>query len=191
MPLPNIIQLKNANVEPTNYFVDANVWIYSLQQFDTLAGWEDDYYQFFFDIVESPLNPKLLMPTLLLSEIVNTFLRKIAMVEFRDSLQPLPQSFEFKRDYRPTAHFRQKYEQMMDDIHSLRNSIRFVDDGIISKKGSLLLDKCIGNFDYNDFLYHNFCCDFCKQEKLTMLTNDGDFYVSEYNIVTSNRKLLK
>jgi maltooligosyltrehalose synthase len=38
--------------------------------FDTLKRWEEEYYHFFFDIIDSELDPKpkILMPTLLLSE---------------------------------------------------------------------------------------------------------------------------
>lgn len=42
MPLTNITNLKRASVTSANYFVDANVWIYSLQKFEDLEHWESD-----------------------------------------------------------------------------------------------------------------------------------------------------
>lgn len=87
MAFINIIPLRNANVESAFYFVDANVWIYSLESFSNLSDLENNYYQFFYDIVDSNLDPKpkILLPILLISEITNTYLRKIAMPEYKNA----------------------------------------------------------------------------------------------------------
>jgi hypothetical protein len=155
MPFPNIIPLRQARVEPVKYFVDANVWIYSLQGFNNLARWENDYYQFFFDIVDSKLNPqpKILLPSLLLSEIINTFLKKIAIPDYKVANGiPTATIIDFKRDYRPTQHYKDSYEQMMDDIIGIRSSIEFIDDRSIAQNPAILLNKSLGTFDFNDYL---------------------------------------
>jgi len=193
MPFPNIIPLRRATVEPVKYFVDANVWIYSLQKFEDLEPWEDNYYQFFFDIIDSILTPKpkVLLPAILLSEIINTYLRKFAIPEYR-LLNSVPANIitDFKRDYRPTQHYKDSYEKMMDDISGLHASIDFLDDRAIAHDSAILLNKSIGTFDYNDHLYYSLCVEFNKSERLIMVTNDGDYQVNDFEIITSNRTLL-
>ncbi len=193
MPFPNIIPLRRATVEPVKYFVDANIWIYSLQKFEDLEPWEDNYYQFFFDIIDSTQTPKpkVLLSTLLLSEIINTYLRKFAIPEYKlFNNIPTATIIDFKRDYRPTQHYKDSYEKMMDDISSLHASIQFIDDRSIASNQYILLNKVIGTFDYNDYLYYSLCVEFNKSERLIMVTNDGDFQVNDFEIITSNRTLL-
>ena len=193
MPFPNILNLRRASVTSANYFVDANVWIYSLQQFEDLENWENIYYQFFYDIIDSTLDPKpkIIVPTLLISEIVNTYLRKFAIPEYKlaNSIAAnLP--FDFKRDYRPTQHYTDSFEKIMDDIQGLHSSLRFFDDSQVANDHTILLNKSIGQFDYNDYLYYSICKELNKSERVIMVTNDGDFQINDFEIITSNRTLL-
>lgn len=193
MPFPNITNLRRASVTSANYFVDANVWIYSLQNFEDLEHWENSYYQFFFDIVDSTLDPqpKIILPTLLISEIVNTYLRKFAIPEYKlENGIADTTPFEFKRDYRPTQHYKDSFEKIMDDIQSLHASIKFYNDRLVANDQSILLNKSIGEFDYNDYLYYSLCKELNKSERVIMLTNDGDFKITDFEIITSNRTLL-
>lgn len=189
----NIKNLKKSSVTSANYFVDANVWIYSLQNFDDLEHWENTYYQFFYDIIDSTLEPqpKLLLPTILLSEIINTFLRKFAIPEYRlENGIPDHEAVDFKKGYRPTQHYKDSYEKIIDDIHGLHSSIKFIDDSCITNNPSILLNKSLGLFDYNDHLYYSFCKELSRNEKVIMLTNDSDFQVSDIEIITLNKTLL-
>jgi len=193
MPFANITNLKRASVTSASYFVDANVWIYSLQKFEDLENWENTYYQFFYDIIDSTLDPKpkILLPTILLSEIINTYLRKFAIPEYKlENSIPSTTVIDFKRDYRPTQHYKDSYEKIIDDIHGLHSSITFLDDSNIANNPSLLLNKSIGTFDYNDYLYYSLCKELTKTERVIMITNDGDFQVNDFEIITSNRTLL-
>lgn len=193
MAFINIIPLRNANVESAFYFVDANVWIYSLESFSNLSDWENNYYQFFYDIVDSNLDPKpkILLPILLISEITNTYLRKIAMPEYKNAEGiDINTQFEFKRDYRPTRHYTDSFEKMMDDIYSLRDSIEFICDKNIVDEDNSLLKNSIGNFDYNDYIYYSLCKELNSQKRIIMLTNDKDFQVQDFEIITANRTLL-
>lgn len=193
MPFTNITSLRRSNVEPVKYFVDANIWIYSLQRFEDLEHWENDYYQFFFDIIDSTQRPKpkVLLPTLLLSEILNTYLRKFAIPEYKqlNNIAAATQ-IDFKKDYRPTQHYIDSYEKIMDDISSLHSSIEFVDDHLIAHNPCTLYNKSIGSFDYNDYLYYSLCVELNKSERIIMLTNDSDFQIEDFEIVTLNRTLL-
>lgn len=82
------------NVEPQAYpyyFIDTNVWIAELKQASiTVGGIEQNYTNFFEAIIslnqlegkaakKAKNQPKILITSLLLSEIINTYLRRIAM----------------------------------------------------------------------------------------------------------------
>lgn len=193
MPFQNITKLTKANIESANYFVDANVWIYSLINFDDLEFWENKYYQFFYDIIESNLDPKpkILMPVLLLSEIVNTYLRKFAIPQYKlENTISEETKIDFKKDYRITTHYKDNYESIMDDIYNLRDSINFIDDSLISSNVDLLLNNSTGDFDYNDYIYYNLCKEINKKEKVILLTNDSDFAVSDLEVITLNKTLI-
>ena len=193
MSFNNIIKLKRATIESANYFVDANVWIYSLQSFGSLTNWEEEYYQFFFDIIDSSLDPKpkILMPTLLLSEIINTYLRKVAMPDYKIE-QGISSGtmIDFKIDYRPTTHYKDSYEKMMDDIYNLGESVKYIDDSLISTNESILLNNPNDTFDFNDYFYYNLCKELNKSEKTVLLTNDSDFIINDLELITNNRSLL-
>jgi predicted nucleic acid-binding protein len=103
----NITRLSNSRVEPIKYFIDANVWIYSTQNTSSLKYWENKYADFFFDIIDSNLDPKpkIILPSLLISEIINTYLRQVALKEYKKIVgaSSVPPDY-FKREYRPTQH---------------------------------------------------------------------------------------
>lgn len=153
MSFTNISNLRSSIVESCSYFLDANIWIYSLQRFEDLANWQASYYNFFYDIVDSSLSPKpkIVLPSLLLSEIINTFLKQIALPEYR-LLYSIPSNVvtNFKKDYRPTQHCKDSFERIMDDIVSIKSSIEFLNDSAIVNE-AYLFDKNISDFDYNDY----------------------------------------
>ena len=111
----NIIKLSHSRVESIKYFIDANVWIYAMQNQSSLKNWrENKYADFFFDIIDSNLDPqpKIILPSLLISEIINTYLRQIALSDYkRDSGIFSSDKFDFKRDYRSTQHYKDNLEQ--------------------------------------------------------------------------------
>jgi hypothetical protein len=192
MAFSNISELKTARINSVQYFIDANVWIYSLQGFDDLQRWQQRYFDFFYDIVESKRipEPKIILTSLLLSEIINTYLKQIAIPDYKLLMGiPFSQEFKFKTDYRPTAHYEESFARIMDDIFSFRSSILFIDDKDIANENTLLKNN-IGIFDYNDYLYYCLCKELNKKHKVIIVTNDGDFKVNDIEIITSNRELL-
>jgi hypothetical protein len=191
---PNIIHIDSARVIPgSNYLIDANVWILALLQFGDMKTWENRYVDFFFEIVDCKLTPapKILMPTLLMSELVNTYLRKFAMLDYKAEIgMDENEKLDFKAEYRVTQHYRNRYEQFIDDITSYSAAIRFFDDRGIVADPALLLNKAIDEFDYNDYLYYAICRELKKAERVAIVTNDGDYHPHDLDVITSNRKLL-
>lgn len=194
MSLANIHKLRNdTTVQATNYFVDANVWIYALQGDGILEHWQNRYINFFYDIVESSLDPKpkILMPTMLFSEVLNTWITKIAMNEYKET-NGIPSNaiFSLKKDYRPTQHYRENYEKICDDVMSIKDSLLFINDSNIVTDPPLYINPVVDPFDFNDFLYYQICKEFQKSHTIIILTNDGDFQINDIPILTTNRDLL-
>ena len=195
MSFTNIIRLADANVTSTNYFIDANVWIYAIQgDLGVLThSWQERYSEFFYDIIESNLEPKpkILMPSLLFSEILNRYLR-ISFEEYKieNSIDENTQ-FRFKNEYRETDHYRENYEKICDDVIGYEGSIIFMSDSaLIQNNSPSYLTGSIGTFDFNDFFYCQLCREYQKVNPVTILTNDGDFNINDIPIITSNRRLL-
>lgn len=190
----NIISLHSARVIPgSNYLIDANVWILALLQFSDMKSWENRYVDFFYEIVDSRLTPapKILMPTLLMSELVNTYLRKFALPDYKAEMgMDENKKLDFKTEYRITQHYRERYEQLIDDIASFSATLRFFDDRGIIADPALLLNKAIDEFDYNDYLYYAICRELKKTERVAIVTNDGDYHPPDLDVITSNPNLL-
>lgn len=194
MPFANIVDLNDSVVQSTCYFADANVWIYSFQREEDLPEWQRPYSYFFYSIVESELDPlpKILMPTLLFSEILSTYLRQIAMPEYKiENNIDETENFNFKKDYRPTSHYRNSYERVCDDISGFRHSLIFVDDKSLLTDPPKFFEPAPDPFDFNDYIYYQICKDYLQKQPLTILTNDGDFQIEDIPIVTANRTLLR
>lgn len=194
MSFKNIKKLTQyTKVEPITYFIDAQVWIYSMNSFEDKKWWEERYIKFFFDIIESDINPKpkILVSTLLISEIINTYLRQVAMPEyklFNDVSKN--DSFNFKKDYRITNHYKNSYKQVCDDIFSYKESILFCNDSSIISNAESILKADISAFDFNDYSYYLLCKEFSKDNTIKILTNDGDFMVKDIDMITLNKDLL-
>ena len=158
-----------------------------------LKNWQERYIDYFYGIIESTLEPKprILFPTMLFSEALNTWLKKIAMEEYK-ALKGIRDGdrFYFKRDYRPTAHYRENYERICEDVSSFKSSLLFIDDSCVVVGDPPMYIKPIFDFDFNDYFYYQICREFQKSNPVTILTNDGDFQISDIPIVTSNRPLL-
>jgi predicted nucleic acid-binding protein len=181
---------RNTSVSSQTYFIDANVWIYYLQSVSQLKHHEKIYTTFLDDIITSSLDPQpmVLMPTILLSEIINTYLRKIAMKEFI-SLNGITSYLDFKNDYRPTSHFKTSYSQILDDILSYDDLFEPVNNGSLFQSTNFIKNNT-SNLDFNDTAYYHYCIEYSKNSKITIVTNDSDFAVEDIPILTVNRDLL-
>lgn len=190
----NITFLSNTTLpSSTDYFLDANVWIYAMQDESLLNRYETPYFNFFYKIIDSQLfpQPRIILPTLLFSEIVNTYLTRVAIRDYKAQENiPDKTALDFKKDYRPTKHYRDSYKKICDDIMALRSSIIFINDDSVVKNPPGYLNWDVKEFDFNDFFYYQICKEYQKQNKITIITNDGDFRINDIPIITVNRDIL-
>ena len=195
MPFNNISKLtSNTPITSTFYFIDANVWIYALQDDDWMENWQQVYSEFFYDILDSTLDPppKILMPSVLISEILNTYLRSIAMREYKKEQDISDREpFTFKQHYRPTQHYRDNYDQLCDDIKAFRKGLHFISDELIVSENPAFLASSEESLDFNDNFFYLLCKEFQKANPVVIVTNDGDFEIKDIPILTRNHNLLK
>lgn len=194
---------KLTNILPEShqfYFFDANIWIAILKnnQYDNA----EKYYQPYIDFFESIVNlntitdtkilkkvknvPKIVFTSMLLSEIINAYLRNVAMPAF---LRCKPGEGNFKKDYRENVYsdFDKQIKILVSDIQQFSFLFHIVDDSF-SKIGignSLnLLDRKI---DFND-LYYSLLM---KELSIPIVTHDKDFKFDSITIITTNSILLQ
>lgn len=194
MSFSNISRLSNSTqVDSSYYFADANVWIYALQRDESLNCYQKAYSDFFYRIIdsESEIKPKFLLPTLLFSEIINIYLKKFALIEYAN-IEGIskPESIIYKKDYRPTQHYKDSYEKICDDINALRESILFIDDSSIVGDSPFFMTTIPNYFDFNDYFYYQLCKTFSINHPLIIITNDGDFRINDMPIYTVSKELL-
>lgn len=184
------------------YYCDANVWIAALKCY--CSGSVDAYEEPYHIFIEAVVNlneeqdsqvlktikhqPKIILTSLVLSEIVNSFMRNVAMKSyFMGSVQS--RQPEFKKDYRdnPSSDYRRQLKNLCTDI------IAFSDYTILQDDEFNKTDpySWIGNLhtidaDFNDLYYF----EFLKDKNIPFVTSDKDFKFQDVPIVTANRKLL-
>lgn len=99
----NIKELRSFSPKDQYYFLDANVWIFALGDSGSLKSHEKKYSDIFFDILDDDQSPaKVIVCSLLISEVINTFMHVVALNRYRIDKHrgKLPEPFDFKRNYR-------------------------------------------------------------------------------------------
>jgi hypothetical protein len=182
------------------YFFDANIWIAAIKQ--NHCGTIDiriKPYIEFFDAVVSLNNitdpkivkrlkfqPKIIMTSMLLSEIINAYLRKVSMVLFYNNNMT---GIDFKRDYREMVHsdYEKQLKNIVSDIQAFNSMLHFVDDDFKSMDASSIFPFLNRKVDFNDFYYFKLM----KSLNIPIVTDDKDFNFEDILILTENTKLLK
>jgi len=187
----NITELtRTTAVRSQAYFFDANVWIYYMQNIYALNSLEQLYVDFFDEVINSRIdpNPTILMPTILLSEIVNTYLRQVAMKDYIQA-NGINTSIDYKRDYRPTTHFQHAYAQVLDDVFAFEDMFENVNNSTLVANSKFIKSNT-NSIDFNDSAYYHYCLEYSKKKPVTFLTNDKDFTVENIHILTNRPELL-
>jgi hypothetical protein len=187
----NISKLKaNTPIINSLYFLDANVWVYALQYLESPSPnyWEQVYVDFFDDLINERSQPKILMPSVLVSEIINTYIRDVPFKEFKNKTGKL--DAHFKKDFRPSSDYLIAYHSILDDLKSYKNCIQFIDDSCILNPSPQFLSKDFTDVDFNDKYYFHLLKELSKTTPLTIVTNDGDFHIEDIPILTVHKDLL-
>lgn len=199
--MAKIIKLTDKYPESySHYFFDSNVWLAFLKY-----NHKNDkqkrfipYIDFFEGVVQlnSISNPKVLkkvvnvpkviMTSMLLSEIINTYLRVVAMPSF---LKCKPGEGNFKRDYRNFVHsdYDKQLKILLDDIQAYSFMYEFLSDSFIDLNPMSLINHLNRKLDFNDLYYIKLM----EKHKIAIVTDDGDFDSHNIEVLTANHNLLQ
>lgn len=193
--------INNLN-EPSKYqryFIDANVWI-AIIKYNTVNKKDSDF-QPYIDFFEALVNlnsqpsklfkknnyqPKIIVTSMLLSEIINAYLRNVAMPAF---LNCEPSKCNFKKDYRENIHsdYDKQLKILISDIRSYSFMFEIVDDNFSTNSDLSFLNELNRNVDFNDLYYYKLM----KSLNVPIVTDDKDFKYNDIMVFTNNKRVLK
>lgn len=201
-----IRRLNKLRITPRTYFLDANVWLYFLQG-EYLAvdkyglnEYSKRYHARYWTFVNGLLQvegARIGVSALLVSEIVNAFIRKFAM---RSNLSRLgwTDSKIFmanpKYDYRDNPE--SNYDEMMRFVSGTLMNFCEADKLVFCDLGFSVTDQAtyiLQNFarmnrtDFNDYCFY----EICAQKRWPLITDDEDMCFPDIEIYTLQDKLLR
>lgn len=181
------------------YFCDANVWIIALQYF---GEEETNPYQTFIEgivnlneekdpkaIKRMNNQPKIIITSLVLSEIINAYMRNVAMKMNYGGGNEY-KKYDFKSDYRdnPYSNYHQMLKDLISDLNAFSDYMILENDKFDTiKPFSFLSELLTIDADFNDLYYYQFL----QGKNIPFLTNDKDCKFEDINIITANPKLLE
>lgn len=185
------------------YYCDANVWIATLKLYGN--GVADSYELPYQTFVEAIVNlnenndpqqikkiknkPKIILSSLVLSEIINSFMRNVAMKAYFGGNDEY-KKHDYKKDYRdnPVSNYKKELTNLCTDISSFEDyTILEQDDFVNMKPYSWINQLSSLDADFNDLYYYKYL----KSKGIPFVTNDKDFNFQDIPIITANPKLLK
>lgn len=178
-------------IEPnTKFFLDANIWLKILQPKNNPSHKEREY-RLFFDKIISNNKVKIVVPSLIISEVINRILREvyygkhIAKQKKADS-SFVPTNDYYKNTYRKTEDFSIAYNLICDDIKNYHSSIELINDEFGTNiKFKHVMSNPPQGLDFNDYYYFRLC----KLNKYYLVTDDKDFWIEDISIITLNDTL--
>lgn len=195
----NISDLRTYSPKDQYYFLDANVWLFALNDFGKPHNIQQYYSKIFFELFENnKLQPKVVVCSLLISEIINTYMRVVALNKLRVKVydSKLPEKFDFKRDYRNRHkdHYQENLETIAEDISTLLKKdkiVKVVDDDahhmLLEKR---VVESCPVHLDFNDYYYYQLLRSLKLSTKLSIITHDSDWKIEDIEIITVEKNLL-
>jgi len=183
-------------VKPLNdeaFVFDANVWIFYHDQTNS-PHYARPYNRFLNELLKQPADPIVILPASVLSEVMNRLLKDVYYPKFLQSAtgkqelaktKASPDEY-FKKLYRPHLQYKRDRDNIYARIFSYTSDLRLVDDrfDVVTHTD---LTTAMTDLDFTDWIiyrladYHN---------RATIVTDDHDFVLENYPIVTNNKKLL-
>jgi hypothetical protein len=186
------------------YFCDANVWIAALKYYG-ICGGTVDYEKPYQDFISALVNlnelsdpdaikrrknkPKIILTCLVLSEVINSYMRNVAMKAFFGGGDEL-KKHDFKRDYRdnPDSDYKDQLENLCTDIIAFSDyTTLFNDDFNLIEPFTIITSLPTIDADFNDLYYYSYF----KDKNIPVVTHDKDFKFKDMDIITSNRELIR
>jgi len=180
----NIKQIQKDTPIKGVFFFDTMIWINIISpSFDK----DNRFIKYisFFDKVYKDKYAKIAVSSLIISEIINLYLRKIALPLYAKSLKTDVHKIDYKKQFRISDHYKKHYALVCDEINARLESVVFTDD--LLQEYDIIEASTYPKLDFNDFNYYKIC----KKKGYTLVTDDSDFYVNDISILTLNTDLYK
>ena len=185
----NIRSLDMVGLAKRKYFFDANLWLKILKPPFELSQKDKKYLDFFEKFKNSPNHPKIALTTLLLSEVINRYLRDVTYPKFcKKNAQEKPHQTYYKQVYRRSPQFLTDYVSLCEDIKAYHNFYELISDGLGSEiKQKDILTSPPQSLDFNDNYYYKMAL----KHKFVIITDDEDFFVEDVEVLTFNNQLIE
>ncbi|NCA75037.1 MAG: hypothetical protein EOM90_01760 [Alphaproteobacteria bacterium] len=184
------------------YFCDANVWIAILKCYGLKGVTSEEVpYQDFFEAIinlneiRDPVvakrikhRPKVILTSLLLSEIINAYMRNVAMKLFFGGGDTY-KSHNYKSDYRENPHsdYKKQIKTLTSDLCAFQDYVILIDDDFTTiSPFSFLPSLAALSMDFNDLYYYHFL----KGKNIPFVTHDKDCLFQDIPVITSQSALL-
>jgi hypothetical protein len=185
------------------YYCDANVWIAALKHYGLCGAdsYELPYQTFIEAIVNLNENndpklvkkiknkPKIILSSLVLSEIINSFMRNVAMKAYFGGIDEY-KKYDYKKDYRdnPSSDYKNQLTNLCTDISSFEDyTILENDDFINLNPFNWITQLSSIDADFNDLYYYQYL----KGKAIPFVTHDKDFKFQNLHVITANHNLLR
>lgn len=170
------------------YFFDANLWLKILKPLINPSARDIKYLEFVERFKNDPGQPKIIITAFLLSEVINRYLHDVSYKRFCDKQkQVTPPKSYYKQVYRVSPDYKSDYVNICDDIAAFSSIFTLVSDDLGGKIDlTQILQNPILSLDFNDQYYYLQA----KTNGYPIVTEDGDFFVEDVQILTYNSVLI-
>lgn len=170
------------------YFFDANLWLKILKPPIDLSKKDEKYLAFFERFKIDPIKPKIVVTSFLLSEVINRYIHDVSYQKFlKDNKVVNPPKSYYKQVYRPTQAFKNDFASICDDIDTYSGFFHPISDDLGTNiKLSQILQSPPASLDVNDHFYYLLA----RLHGYPIVTDDGDFFVEDVEILTYNNQLI-
>jgi predicted nucleic acid-binding protein len=185
----NIRHIDTAGLQKRQYFFDANLWLKILKPAFDLKPRDERYLNFFERFKNHRENPKIILTALVLSEVINRYLREVTYPKFcKKKGVTNPDKSYYKEVYRPSTEFLADYISLCEDIKAYQHFYELADDGLASDvKQKDILTSPPQSLDFNDNYYYQLA----KKRNYIIVTDDKDFFVEDVEVITYNTQLIE
>jgi hypothetical protein len=184
----NIVHIDRVTKLGPAYFFDANLWLKILKPAINPSPKDIKYLEFVERFKNDSGQPKIIITAFLLSEVINRYLHDVSYKRFCDKQKQVspPKSY-YKQVYRASSDYKNDYVNICDDIDAYSSIFTLVSDDLGGKIDlTHVLQNPILSLDFNDQYYYLLA----KTNGFPIVTDDGDFFVEDVQILTYNSVLI-
>ncbi len=184
----NIVHIDNVTKLGPAYFFDANLWLKILKPPINLSARDKKYLDFVERFKNDPGTPKIIITAFLLSEVINRYLHDQSYNRFcKKQKVEKPDKSYYKQVYRISQDYKNDYINICDDIDTYSSIFTLVSDDLGGKINlSHVLQNPMLSLDFNDQYYYLLA----KTHGYPIVTDDGDFFIEDVQILTFNSTLI-